>query len=222
MQSTYALLLLAQWGYGSSTLGFVLLASGFVIAIAQGLGGKIPSPHFERAAVLGSLLLGVNLYAFSLISTFWLHLVLFELHVLGFGLLAVTLPTMVSARTAPSQQGRMQGLGASVEAASRVVSPLVSGALWDASSADWCIGSSETMALLLDGSAGDSLGEGEAAGEECVGDTAYLVAGIVALLGGGGVLLALKPAPQRDGGDGEQDPAGNKADDEKAPTTTAP
>ena len=221
MQSTYALLLLAQWGYGSSTLGFVLLASGFVIAIAQGAGGKIPSPHFERAAVLGSLLLGVNLYAFSLISTFWLHLVLFELHVLGFGLLAVTLPTMVSARTSASQQGRMQGLGASVEAASRVVSPLVSGALWDASSADWCIGSSETMALLLDGSAG-SLGEGEAAGEECVGDTAYLVAGIVALLGGGGVLLALKPAPQRDGGDGEQAPAGNKADDDKAPTTTAP
>ena len=169
--------------------------------------------------MLGSLLLGVNLYAFSLISTFWLHLVLFELHVLGFGLLAVTLPTMVSARTAPSEQGRMQGLGASVEAASRVVSPLVSGALWDASSADWCIGSSETMALLLDGSAG-SLGEGEAAGEECVGDTAYLVAGIVALLGGGGVLLAMRqPAARRDGGDGEQEPAGNKADDEKTPTT---
>ena len=169
--------------------------------------------------MLGSLLLGVNLYAFSLISTFWLHLVLFELHVLGFGLLAVTLPTMVSARTAASQQGRMQGLGASVEAASRVVSPLVSGALWDASSADWCIGSSETMALLLDGSAG-SLGEGEAAGEECVGDTAYLVAGIVALLGGGGVLLAMRqPAARRDGGDGEQEPAGNKADDEKTPTT---
>ena len=62
MQSTYALLLLAQWGYGSSTLGFVLLASGFVIAIAQGLGGKIPSPHFERAAVLGAAGMSTSSY----------------------------------------------------------------------------------------------------------------------------------------------------------------
>ena len=36
MQSTYALLLMARWNYSSSTLGFVLLASGFVIAFVQG------------------------------------------------------------------------------------------------------------------------------------------------------------------------------------------
>ena len=36
MQSTYALLLLVRWNYGSSELGTVLLCSGFVIAGVQG------------------------------------------------------------------------------------------------------------------------------------------------------------------------------------------
>jgi MFS family permease len=86
MQSTYALLLLARWSYGSSTLGFVLLGAGFVIAGVQGGWGRIKAPLFERSAVAGCVILGLFLWLFAIVQQFWLHVVLFMLHVAGYGI----------------------------------------------------------------------------------------------------------------------------------------
>jgi MFS family permease len=106
MQSTYALLLLARWDYGSSELGTILLCSGFVIAAVQGGWPKIKPPMFDYSAFGGSLVLGCFLYLLACANNFWLHMVCFEAHILGYGVLAVTLPSMVSAYTISCQQGR--------------------------------------------------------------------------------------------------------------------
>lgn len=86
MQTTYALLLLARWQYGSSTLGFVLLGCGFVIAGVQGGWGRIPAPHFERSAVAGCIILGLFLYLYALVEQFWLHVILFMIFVAGYAI----------------------------------------------------------------------------------------------------------------------------------------
>ena len=86
MQTTYALLLLSRWQYGSSTLGFVLLGCGFVIAGVQGAWGRIPTPYFERSAVAGCIILGLFLYLFAIVEQFWLHVILFMLHVAGYAI----------------------------------------------------------------------------------------------------------------------------------------
>jgi DHA1 family tetracycline resistance protein-like MFS transporter len=94
MQTTYALLLLARWQYGSSTLGFVLLGCGFVIAGVQGGWGRIPAPHFERSAVAGCIILGLFLYLYALVEQFWLHVILFMIFVAGYAIVRLRCVTI--------------------------------------------------------------------------------------------------------------------------------
>ncbi len=91
MQTTYALLLLARWQYGSSTLGFVLLGCGFVIAGVQGGWGRIPAPYFERSAVAGCIILGLFLYLYAIVEQFWLHVILFMMFVAGYGIVSTVI-----------------------------------------------------------------------------------------------------------------------------------
>ena len=78
-----------------------------VIAAVQGGWPKIKPPMFDYSAFGGSLVLGCFLYLLACANNFWLHMVCFEAHILGYGVLAVTLPSMVSAYTISSQQGRI-------------------------------------------------------------------------------------------------------------------
>ena len=64
--------------------------------------------YFERSALGGCFLLGTFLWLFACAYSFVVHVVLFEFHIVGYGILAVTLPSMVSARTSQAEQGRMQ------------------------------------------------------------------------------------------------------------------
>ena len=140
MQSTYAVFILDNFGWGAEQLGGVLVASGIVIAILQ---AKAIKPLVQRlgtrhTAVLGALLLCVGLVGWGQLhggggGERAAHLILFLVHVAGYSICNTALPSLVSAAAPAARTGQWLGQSESAAAMARVVSPLVSGALYDES-----------------------------------------------------------------------------------------
>ena len=145
MQCTYAFYIEGNFAWGGQQLGIILVVSGLVIAVCQ---AKLIKPAVERygkhgVAVIGCVMLGGGLLGYPFLHTqnnflLAVHLLFFGLHVVGFSVTNTAFPALASRYARAGMQGRAMGLVQGCQAVARVITPFVSGALYDASEALAC------------------------------------------------------------------------------------
>merc|ERR1719183_2775694 len=133
MQSTYALVLADLYGWGAAALGAVLVCAGLEIAVLQGVLVKKICARIGKhgAAILGAVCLGFGLGLLPVVVNKPLHFLAYAIHVFGFSICNTAIPALVTRYASSKSQGKSLGLNNAAASASRVVSPIVSGILFD-------------------------------------------------------------------------------------------
>jgi DHA1 family tetracycline resistance protein-like MFS transporter len=130
-QSIFSLYALAKFNLSARDTGFVLTYVGVLAVIVQGfLVGKLTSRFREDVLILASVvLMAVSLLGWSLApSVFWLLVVLTPTSLSG-GLLNTLLSSTLTKAVAPQEIGGILGLATSVESSTRILAPILGGAL---------------------------------------------------------------------------------------------
>ena len=132
-QSIFSLYALAKFNLSARDTGFVLTYVGILAVIVQGfLVGKLTArfreDHLISAAVA---LMAVSLVGWALApSVFWLLVVLTPTSLSG-GLLNTLLSSTLTKAVAQQEIGGILGLSAAVESSTRIIAPILGGALLD-------------------------------------------------------------------------------------------
>jgi DHA1 family tetracycline resistance protein-like MFS transporter len=130
-QSIFSLYALAKFNLSARDTGFVLTYVGVLAVIVQGfLVGKLTNRFREDVLIVSSVgLMAVSLLGWSLApSVFWLLVVLTPTSLAG-GLLNTLLSSTLTKAVAPQEIGGILGLAASVESSTRIIAPVLGGAL---------------------------------------------------------------------------------------------
>ena len=130
-QSIFSLYALAKFNLSARDTGFVLTYVGVLSVIVQGfLVGKLTARFREDVLITVSVaLMAVSLLGWALApSVFWLLVVLTPTSLSG-GLLNTLLSSTLTKAVAPQEIGGILGLSASVESSTRIIAPILGGAL---------------------------------------------------------------------------------------------
>lgn len=130
-QSIFSLYALAKFNLSARDTGFVLTYVGVLAVIVQGfLVGKLTNRFREDVLIVCSVgLMAVSLLGWSLApSVFWLLVILTPTSLAG-GLLNTLLSSTLTKAVAPQEIGGILGLATSVESSTRILAPIVGGAL---------------------------------------------------------------------------------------------
>jgi MFS transporter, DHA1 family, tetracycline resistance protein len=132
METTFAWWAIDQFGWGPRPIGFVFFYVGLLSATMQGgLIGPLTRRFGEERLMLGGLvLIGLGLLVLPFAREVPMLVVAVTLLAVGMGAMQPTLNSLISRRASPEQQGEVLGVAQSVGALSRVLGPIVAGALF--------------------------------------------------------------------------------------------
>ncbi|MCX4246910.1 MFS transporter [Paraliomyxa miuraensis] len=132
MESTYALLLEAEFGWGAQQTGGIFAFVGVVIVLTQGvLVGRLVGRLGERRTLLlGMTLLVVALSILGSMKVPWLAFVGSALLACGNGLTTPSINALVSRSSGAGDQGFHMGLSSSAAALGRIGGPAGAGVLF--------------------------------------------------------------------------------------------
>ncbi len=132
METIFAWWAIAQFGWGPRSIGFVFFYVGVLSALMQGvLIGPLTRRYQEERLMLGglaALVLGLLLLAVARDVPRLIAAV--SLLALGNGALAPSLNSLISRVAGAAEQGEVMGVAQSVGSLSRVLGPLIAGALF--------------------------------------------------------------------------------------------
>jgi len=132
MEATLALWAMAQFGWGPAQIGYIFTYVGLLSAIMQGgLIGRLTN-HFgeERLLLAGLVLIAAGLLVLPLARELALLLLSVTGLALGMGAMQPSLNSLISRCAGASEQGEVMGVAQSVGSLSRVLGPLLAGALF--------------------------------------------------------------------------------------------
>lgn len=130
-QTIFSLYALAKFNLTARDTGFVLTYVGVLSVIVQGfLVGRLTSRFREDVLITVSVgLMAVSLLGWALVpSVFWLLVVLTPTALSG-GILNTLLSSTLTKAVAPQEIGGILGLSAAVESSTRIIAPILGGAL---------------------------------------------------------------------------------------------
>jgi len=130
-QSIFSLYALAKFNLSARDTGFVLTYVGILSVIVQGfLVGRLTTRFREDVLITFSVaLMAISLVGWAIApSVFWLFVVLTPTSLSG-GLLNTLLSSTLTKAVAPQEIGGILGLSAAVESSTRILAPILGGAL---------------------------------------------------------------------------------------------
>lgn len=130
-QTIFALYALQKFKLSARDTGFVLTYVGVLSVIVQGfLVGRLTSQYREDLLITVSvMLMGISLLGWALApSVLWIYIIMTPTALSG-GLLNTLLSSTLTKAVAPQEVGGILGLSAGVESATRVIAPILGGAL---------------------------------------------------------------------------------------------
>ena len=130
-QTIFSLYALAKFNLSARDTGFVLTYVGVLSVFVQGfLIGRLTNRFREDHLIMMSVaLMAVSLLGWALApSVFWLLVVLTPTSISG-GILNTLLSSTLTKAVAPQEIGGILGLSASVESSTRIIAPILGGAL---------------------------------------------------------------------------------------------
>jgi DHA1 family tetracycline resistance protein-like MFS transporter len=132
MESTFALWAMAQFGWGPAQTGYLFTYVGLLSAVMQGgLIGRLTARFGEeRLLVAGLASIAAGLLILPLARDLPVLLVATAGLALGMGAMQPSLNSLISRRAGAEEQGEVMGVAQSVGSLSRVLGPLVAGALF--------------------------------------------------------------------------------------------
>jgi MFS family permease len=132
MEATFALWAMAQFGWGPAQIGYVFTYVGLLSAVMQGgLIGRLTARFGEEKLLLtGLTLIALGLLVIPLARDLGLLLVSVSFLALGMGAMQPSLNSLISRRAGVEEQGEVMGVAQSVASLSRVLGPLLAGALF--------------------------------------------------------------------------------------------
>jgi len=134
MESTFAMWAMRQFGWGPAQIGYVFTYVGLLSAVMQGgLIGPL-SRRFgeEKLMQSGLALIALGLLLLPFASTLPPLIVAVTGLSIGMGAMQPSLNSLISRRAAAEEQGEVMGLAQSVGSLSRVLGPIIAGALFEA------------------------------------------------------------------------------------------
>jgi len=132
MEATFALWAMAQFGWGPAQIGYVFTYVGLLSAVMQGgLIGRLTARFGEEKLLIAGLtLIALGLLVLPLARDLVLLLVSVSFLALGMGAMQPSLNSLISRRAGAEEQGEIMGVAQSVASLSRVLGPLLAGALF--------------------------------------------------------------------------------------------
>jgi MFS family permease len=132
METTFAWWAIDQFGWGPRPIGFVFFYVGLLSAAMQGgLIGPLTRRFGEERLMLGGLvLIALGLLVLPFAREIPLLVLAMTFLALGMGAMQPSLNSLISRRAAPERQGEVMGVAQSVGALSRVLGPIIAGALF--------------------------------------------------------------------------------------------
>jgi MFS family permease len=132
MEATFALWAMAQFGWGPAQIGYVFTYVGLLSAVMQGgLIGRLAARFGEEwLLVAGLALIALGLAALPAAHDLAVLLVAVSFLALGMGAMQPSLNSLISRRAAADEQGEVMGVAQSIGSLSRVLGPIVAGALF--------------------------------------------------------------------------------------------
>lgn len=130
-QTIFSLYALAKFNLSARDTGFVLTYVGLLSVFVQGfLLGRLTNRFREDHLITFAVaLMAVSLLGWALVpSVFWLLVVLTPTAISG-GILNTLLSSTLTKAVAPQEIGGILGLSASVESSTRIIAPILGGAL---------------------------------------------------------------------------------------------
>jgi MFS family permease len=134
MESTFALWAMRQFDWGPAQVGYSLTLVGLLSAIMQGgLIGTLTRRFGEERLMLGGLaLIALGLLVLPLAHHLAPLLVALAALALGMGMMQPSLNSLISRRAGADEQGEVMGVAQSIGSLSRVLGPVIAGALFEA------------------------------------------------------------------------------------------
>jgi DHA1 family tetracycline resistance protein-like MFS transporter len=132
MESTFALWAMAQLGWGPAQTGYLFAYVGLLSAVMQGgLIGRLTALFGEEKLLIAGLAsIAAGLLVLPLSRDLPLLLVATSGLALGMGAMQPSLNSLISRRAGATEQGEVMGVAQSVGSLSRVLGPLLAGALF--------------------------------------------------------------------------------------------
>ena len=134
MESTFALWAMREHGWGPAQIGYVFTYVGLLSAVMQGgLIGPL-SRRFgeERLLLSGLALIAVGLLVLPFSRTLPPLVLAVSALAIGMGAMQPSLNSLISRRAGAEEQGEVMGVAQSVGSLSRVLGPIIAGALFEA------------------------------------------------------------------------------------------
>ncbi len=132
MEATFALWAMAQFGWGPAQIGYVFTYVGLLSAVMQGgLIGRLTTRFGEEKLLIAGLsLIALGLVLISLARDLPVLVGAVSGLALGMGAMQPSLNSLISRRAGAEEQGEIMGVAQSVASLSRVLGPLLAGALF--------------------------------------------------------------------------------------------
>jgi MFS family permease len=132
METTFAWWAIDRFGWGPRPIGFVFFYVGLLSAAMQGgmIGPLTRRFGEERLTLAGLVLIALGLLVLPFAREVPALVLALTLLSLGMGAVQPTLNSLISRRAPPERQGEVMGVAQSVGALSRVLGPIIAGALF--------------------------------------------------------------------------------------------
>jgi DHA1 family tetracycline resistance protein-like MFS transporter len=132
MEATFALWAMAQFGWGPAQIGYVFTYVGVLSAAMQGgLIGRLTARFGEeKLLVAGLALIALGLLAIPAAHDLPVLVAAVSCLALGMGAMQPSLNSLISRGAGAEEQGEVMGVAQSVASLSRVLGPLLAGALF--------------------------------------------------------------------------------------------
>src|SRR5947207_1448209 len=134
MESTFALWAMRQYGWGPAQIGYVFTYVGLLSAVMQGgLIGPLTRRFGEEWLMQsGFALIALGLLLLPFAGTLPPLVTAVTGLAVGMGLMQPSLNSLISRRAGAEEQGEVMGVAQSVGSLSRVLGPIIAGALFEA------------------------------------------------------------------------------------------
>ncbi|MBV9587159.1 MAG: MFS transporter [Alphaproteobacteria bacterium] len=134
MESTFALWAMRQYDWGPAQIGYIFTFVGLLSAAMQGgLIGPLTRRFGEERLLLGGLaLIALGLLVLPFARALAPLGVAVSALAIGMGAMQPSLNSLISRRAGAEEQGEIMGLSQSVGSLSRVLGPVIAGALFEA------------------------------------------------------------------------------------------
>jgi MFS family permease len=132
METTFAWWAIDRFGWGPRPIGFVFFYVGLLSAAMQGglIGPLTRRYGEERLTLAGLVLIALGLLVLPFAREVPALMAALTLLSLGMGAMQPTLNSLISRLAPPERQGEVMGVAQSVGALSRVLGPIIAGALF--------------------------------------------------------------------------------------------